>query len=70
MKNFESIFEKHYLIFENESWKEIKWFLKKKDFEIRNQEDLIENYFEKDVIKKIWLVLKRCDWEDMIWKTF
>ena len=41
-----------------------------KDFEIRNQKDLIENYFEKDVVKKIWLVLKRCDWEDMIWKTF
>ena len=29
-----------------------------KDFEIRNQKDLIENYFEKDVVKKIWLVLK------------
>ena len=41
-----------------------------KDFEIRNQKDLIESYFEKDVVKKIWLVLKRCDWEDMIWKTF
>ena len=41
-----------------------------KDFEIRNQKDLIENYFEQDVVKKIWLVLKRCDWEDMIWKTF
>ena len=25
-----------------------------KDFEIRNQKDLIENYFEKDVVKKIW----------------
>ena len=41
-----------------------------KDFEIRNQKDLIESYFEKDVVKKIWLVLKRCDWENMIWKTF
>ena len=30
-----------------------------KDFEIRNQKDLIENYFEKDVVKKIWLVLKK-----------
>ena len=26
-----------------------------KDFEIRSKKDLIENYFEKDVIKKIWL---------------
>ena len=26
-----------------------------KDFEIRNQKNLIENYFEKDVVKKIWL---------------
>ena len=41
-----------------------------KDFEIRNQKDLIESYFEKDVVKKIWLVLRRCDWEDMIWKIF
>ena len=41
-----------------------------KEFEIRNQKDLIESYFEKDVVKKIWLVLKKCDWEDMIWKTF
>ena len=30
-----------------------------KDFEIRNQKHLIENYFEKDVVKKIWLVLKK-----------
>ena len=37
-----------------------------KDIEIRNQKDMIENYFKKDVVKKIWLVLKRCDWEDMI----
>ena len=29
-----------------------------KEFEIRNQKDLIESYFEKDVVKKIWLVLK------------
>ena len=46
------------MIFENESGKEIKCFFEK-DFEIRNQKDLIENYFEKDVVKKIWLVFKK-----------
>ena len=48
-----------------------------KDFEIRNQKDLIENYFEKDVVKKIWLIFKKM-WlrrydlknilKDLIWK--
>ena len=52
MKNFENIFEKHYLIFENEEWERNKVIFEK-DFEIRNQKDLIENYFEKDVVKKI-----------------
>ena len=56
-------------IFENHDWERSKVIFEK-NFEIRNQKDLIENYFEKDVVKKIWLILKRCDWEDMIWKTF
>ena len=62
MKNFENIFEKHYLIFENENGKEIKWFLKK-ILKLENKKDMIENYFEKDVIEKIWLknYLKRFD---------
>ena len=52
MKNFENIFEKHYLIFENENGKGNQVIFEK-DFEIRNQKDLIENYFEKDVVRKI-----------------
>ena len=51
------------------SGKEIKWFLKK-ILKLEIKKDLIGNYFEKDVVKKIWLVLKRCDWEDVIWKHF
>ena len=56
------------MIFENKSGKKNQVIFEK-EFEIRNQKDLIENYFEKDVVKKIWLVLKRCDWEYMIWKN-
>ena len=52
MKNFENIFEKHYLIFEKGKWKRNQVIFEK-DFEIRNKKDLIENYFEKDVVKKI-----------------
>ena len=62
-------FWKTLLNFRKWKWERNKVIFEK-DFEIRNQKDLIENYFEKDVVKKIWLVLKRCDWEDMIWKTF
>ena len=40
------------MIFEKYDWEKSKVNFEK-DFEIRNQKDLIENYFEKDVFKKI-----------------
>ena len=68
VKDFENILKNHNWFSKTNSGREIKWFLKKiLKLEIKK---IWLKMILKNVVKKIWLVLKRCDWEDMIWKTF
>ena len=68
-KDFKNILKIDWWFSKTKIEKEIKWFLKK----ILKLE--IKEIWLKIILKKMWLrkydwFKKKCDWEDMIWKTF